>query len=79
MPQQLLYHLEFRTHASQQSRIRMAKRVPSAAFLDTNSLRNRSNMLAQDRLYPVGHPSPVTPAGKDPIVWLRVGTLFSPL
>jgi len=35
MPQQLLHHFEFRSHTSQQSRIRMAKRVPANAFLDS--------------------------------------------
>jgi len=45
MPQQFLHDFEFRTHASQQRRIRVAKRMPADTFLDSDSLRNRTNIL----------------------------------
>src|SRR5580700_7360666 len=59
--------------------IRVTKRVPADAFLDSESLRNRSKIFAQDRLSPIWPPPSVALAGKNPIVWLGVGTLFSPV
>jgi hypothetical protein len=79
MPQQFLHHFEFRTHASQQRRIRVTKGVPADAFLDSESLRNRSKIFAQDRLSSIWPPPTVALAGKNPIVWLGVDTLFSPV
>src|SRR6202035_2411233 len=49
------------------------------AFLDSESLCNRSKIFAQDRLSPIWPPPSVALAGKNPIVWLGVGTLFSPV
>jgi hypothetical protein len=79
MPQEFLHDFEFRTHTSQKRRIRVTKRVPADAFLDAESLRNRSKIFAQDRLSPIWPPPSVALAGKDSIVWLGVGTLFSPV
>src|SRR5260370_16994768 len=79
MPQQFLHDFEFRAHASQQRRIRVTKRVPADAFLDSNSLCNRPNVFAQDHLSPIRSPTPIAPAGKNPIIWLRVNALFSPV
>ena len=70
MPQQFLHHLKFRTHAPQQRRISVTERVPADAFLDSESLRSRSKIFAQDRLSPIWPPPSVPLAGKDPIVWL---------
>jgi hypothetical protein len=79
MPQQFLHDFEFRAHASQQRRIRVTKRVPADAFLDSNSLCNRPDVFPQDRLPPIRSPTPIAPAGKNPIIWLRVNALFSPV
>ena len=79
MPQQLLHDFELCTHASQQRRIRVTKRVPADTFLDSNPLGDWTNMLAQDRLSPVWLPSPIAPAGENPVVRLRGDTLFPPL
>ena len=57
----------------------MSKRMPPDALLDSNPLGNRSNILAQNCLSPVWPPSPVTLARKNPVVRLRVSTLFPPL
>jgi len=54
MPQEFLHDFEFRTHASQKRRIRVTKRVPADAFPDSESLRNRSKIFAQDRLSQYG-------------------------
>jgi len=51
MPQQFLHDFEFRTHASQQRRIRVAKRMPADTFLDSDSLRNRTAILFQELRY----------------------------
>src|SRR5258708_39421731 len=78
MPQPLLPHLELCSNAPQQSGIGMTEGMPSDALLDSNLLGNRPNLLAQNCLSPVWLPSPVALAGKNPVVRLRVGALFSP-
>ena len=40
MPQQLLHDFEFGAHTSPERRMRMAKRVPANAFLDSDLLRD---------------------------------------
>ena len=79
MPQQLLHDFELCTHASQQRRIGVTKCVPADPFLDSNSLGDWTNMLAQDCLSPVWLPSPIASAGKNPVVRLRGDTLLPPL
>src|ERR1700687_2201854 len=79
MPQEFLHDFEFRTHTSQKRRIRVTERVPADAFLDSESLRNRSKIFAQDRLSPIWPPPAWALPGKNPMVWLGVGTLFSPV
>jgi hypothetical protein len=50
MPQQFLHDFEFRAHASQQRRIRVTKRVPADAFLDSSSLRNRPMKVREQQM-----------------------------
>jgi hypothetical protein len=78
MPQQLLHRFEFCPDTSEQSRVRVPERVPSESLLNSETLRDRTNILAQDRLAPDRLPATVSSAGKNPIVALGESGAFSP-
>jgi len=54
------------------------ERVPSESLLNSETLRDRTNILAQDRLAPDRLPATVSSAGKNPIVALGESGAFSP-
>jgi hypothetical protein len=79
MPQQLLHHLELSPDTSQQGRVSVPERMPSESLLNSDWLRYRTYVFAQDRLAPVRSSPPIALAGKNPVLRPDVGTTFSPL
>src|ERR1700676_709339 len=79
MPQQLLHHFELGPHASQQGRVAVPERMPSESLLDSNSLRYRTDVFAQDRLTPIRSSAPIALACKNPVLGLNVGTKLFPV
>src|SRR5467141_2869737 len=79
MPQQLLHDLELSPHTSQQSRVGVPESMPSESLLNSDTLRYRPYVFAQDRLAPVRSSAPIALACKNPVLRPDVGTTFSPL
>jgi hypothetical protein len=79
MPQQFLHYLELSPHTSKQGRVALPERIPSESLLDSDSLRYRTYVFAQDSLAPVRSSAPIALACKYPVLGLDVGTTFSPL
>jgi hypothetical protein len=78
MSQQLLHHFELCADASQQSRVSMPERVPSESFLNSEPLRNGTNVLAQNRLAPHWPATPVSAACENPVVGSDIARNFLP-
>src|SRR5215472_1337115 len=79
MVQQLLHHLELGSNTSQQSRVRVSESMPSESGLNSNVLRRRTNVFAQDCLPPKRPPASVTATGENPVIRLCVTGAFPPL
>ncbi len=79
MPQKLLHDLELSPHASQQGRVGILECMPSESLLNSDALRYRTNVFAQDRLAPVRSSVPIALACKKPVLGLDVCTILSPL
>jgi hypothetical protein len=78
MPQQFLHNFEFYSHAPLGCRIRMpAERVPSESLLNSDALRDGTNISWQDRLAPDRRPTTVPSAGKDPAAPFRLTHMSS--
>ena len=78
MSQQLLHHFEFCPDAAQKSRVGVPKGMPAKLFLNSSSLRNGTNVSAQDRLAPNRLPATMPVASKNPVVWFVVATDLLP-
>ncbi len=79
MPQQLLHDLELSPYTSQQSRVRVPESMPSESLLNSDTLRYRTYVFAQDRLAPVRSSAPITLASENPVIGLDVVRALPPL
>lgn len=79
MSKQFLHYPEFSSNTSQQSRVRVPERVPSESLLYSDTLRDRTNIFALDRLAPVRSSTLVALACENPIIHPRVAGAFPPL
>jgi hypothetical protein len=73
-----IVRIEARPYTSQQSRVSVTESMPSELLLNSDPLRRRAKVPAQNRLAPDWLPAAVPSARKDPVVRFVVPAYLSP-